>query len=252
MFRSVIVTTKTTHRFFRAAVLLFLLGNLLVSENRAQDKSLGKISVAPFSELLQKPISLRPELKNIHPRLFFTAADLPKMRKRAQGADKNLWQAVLKDLKTLKRNAPDPNDEDLYKSGLDKRKAGSISQYEFAFQIAQTSYAYAIEQDEKYLEAARAWTLVACEMPIWGYTYNKPNVDLPPAHLLYAVAFAYDVLFDRLTVSEKETIKNKLVKQGRLMYDYFKYKDKKRYTYTQNHTWIPMAGLAIRDTRACR
>jgi hypothetical protein len=201
--------------------------------------------IFPFAELLQKPIAIRPELNKIHPRLFFSKEDLPKMRERAKNADRELWQAVLSDLQTLKRDAPDPKDEDLYKSGLDERKKGAISQYEMAFQIAQTSYSFAIEQDEKYLNAAKKWTLAACAMPIWGYTYNKPNVDLPPAHLLYAVAFSYDVLFDRLTNGEKEIIRNKLVKQGGLMYDYFKYKDKKKYTYSQNHTWIPMAGLAI-------
>ena len=102
-----------------------------------------------------------------------------------------------------------------------------------------------IEGDEKYLDLAKKLTLAACEMPLWGYKTNKPNVDLPPAHLLYAVAFSYDVLFDKLTNNEKAIIKNKLIKQSRLMYDYFKYKEKKRYTYSQNHTWIPMAGLAI-------
>ena len=102
-----------------------------------------------------------------------------------------------------------------------------------------------IEGDQKYLDLAKRLTLAACEMPLWGYKTNKPNVDLPPAHLLYAVAFSYDVLFDKLTNAEKEIIKNKLIKQSRLMYDYFKYKEKKRYTYSQNHTWIPMAGLAI-------
>jgi len=28
-------------------------------------------------------------LKNVHPRLFFTAADLPKMRERAKGVDRD-------------------------------------------------------------------------------------------------------------------------------------------------------------------
>ena len=210
----------------------------------AQEKR-GNQSIISIEELLKRSVKMRPELVGKHPRLFFTAADLPKMRERAKNVDRDLWQAVLKDLQTLKRNAPDPKDEDLFKSGLDKRKAGSISQYEFAFQIAQTSYAYVIEEDEKYLEVARAWTLAACEMPIWGYTYNKPNVDLPPAHLLYAVSFAFDVLHDKLTRDERETIKNKLIKQARSMYEYFKYKSNKKYTYTQNHTWIPMAGLAI-------
>ena len=246
---SVIVTTSFKRSFFGKQLLFLLVAlNLAVPFTKAQtpfQKSLEASSIVSFSELLKRPVNLRSELKNIHPRLFFTAVDLPKMRERAKGIDRELWQTVLEDIVTLKRNAPDPKDEDLYKSGLDRRKAGSISQYEFAFQIAQTSYAYAIEKDEKYLEAAKKWTLVACEMPLWGYTYNKPNVDLPPAHLLYAVAFAYDVLFDNLSKSEREIIKDKLVRQARLMYDYFKYKSGKKYTYSQNHTWIPMAGLAI-------
>ena len=201
--------------------------------------------VIPFEELLKRPIKLRPELMGVHPRLFFSNTELEKLREKARGDGKDLWQQTLTDIKTLKKPVPDPKDEDLYKSGLDTRKPGSISQYDFAFQIAETSFAYRIEGDEKYLDAAKKWTLAACAMPIWGYTYNKPNVDLPPAHLLYAVAFAYDVLFDKLLPEEKITIRNKLLTQGRLMYDHFKFKPGKRYTYTQNHTWIPMAGLAI-------
>lgn len=220
---------------------LFTAAGRLIAQTGNKEKS----RIVPFEQLLATPVKLRPELKGIHPRLFFTAADLSKLRERSKGSGRELWQETLSDIQTLRRDAPDPKDPDLYKSGLDERKAGSISQYNFAFQIAETSFAYAIEGDEKYLAAAKKWTLAACEMPTWGYTYNKPNVDLPPAHLLYAVAFAYDVLFDKLSADEKNVIKNKLLIQGRLMYDYFKYKPGKRYTYSQNHTWIPMAGLAI-------
>lgn len=245
MARDVIVNTNLSQRCLGAWLMAIFIVNLFAPLIKAQNKPTDNISIKPFAELLQKPVSLRPELNRVHPRIFFTKENLPKMRERARNADKELWQAVIEDLQTLKRDAPDPADGDLYKSGLDDRKKGSISQYEFAFQIAQMSYAYVIEGDEKYLTAAKKWTLAACAMPIWGYTYNKPNVDLPPAHLLYAVAFAYDVLFDRLANGEKEIIRAKLIKQAGLMYDYFKYKDKKRYTYSQNHTWIPMAGLAI-------
>ncbi len=245
MIADVIVNTNYLQRFFSFALASFVLFNLFALPIKTQNKSAASDSIVPFAELLKRPVVLRPELKNVHPRLFFTAADLPKMRERAKGVDRELWLAVLKDITTLKRNPPAVDDEDLYKSGLAARKKETITQYEMAFQISQTTYAYAVEQDEKYLEAARLWTLTACAMPLWGYKTNKPNVDLPPAHLLYAVAFAYDVLFDKLTNDEKATIKNKLTVQSRLMYDFFKYKDKKRYTYTQNHTWIPMAGLAM-------
>lgn len=238
--------TNMFYKFLVKSFILLLIGTYVISLTKnlfAQTNSQQRI--IPFEQLLKRPVEIRTELEGKHPRLFFTSEGLPKLREKSKGIDKELWQEVLKDIQTLRRNIPDISDEDLYKSGLDSRKSGVVSQYTFAFQIAQTSFAYAIEGDQKYLEAAKKWTLAACEMPIWGYTYNKPNVDLPPAHLLYAVAFAYDVLFDKLTKEEKLIIKEKLIKQGRLMYDYFKYKPNKRYTYSQNHTWIPMAGLAI-------
>lgn len=229
----------------KRALLLSLAVHLIMAPVLFAQTQTKSAAIPTFEELLNRPVNLRAGLNNVHPRLFFTASDLPDFRRRAKGSDRELWQAVLDDIKTLKRDAPDPKDEDLYKSGLDQRKKGSISQYEFAFQISQTSFAYVVEANEKYLEAAKKWTLAACDMPIWGYTYNKPNVDLPPAHLLYAVAFAYDVLYDKFTSAEKEIIRTKLIKQARLMYEYFKFKKGKRYTYSQNHTWIPMAGLAI-------
>jgi hypothetical protein len=248
MLVSDIVNTSTNRNRIDGALSAGLFGLVLVltalTPSKAQDVSTSEI-VKPFSEILSRPVELSRDVKGVHPRLFFRSADIGPMRIKAKGVGRDLWKRTLDELQTLERNAPDPKDGDLYKSGLDTRKPGSISQYAFAFQITQTSLAYVVEQDDRYLKAAKAWTLAACEMPIWGYTYNKPNVDLPPAHLLYAVAFAYDVLYDRLTANERDIIRSKLVTQGRLMYDYFKYKPGKRYTYTQNHTWIPMAGLAI-------
>ena len=238
------VNVNTYHTFGYLILLCAafgFFGSVACESSFAQEGS----KIVPFEVLANRDVSLRPELTRVHPRLFFTRNDIENLRKRAKGEDSVLWQDVVKSIKTLSREVPDPNDEDLYKSGLDERKKGSISQYEFAFQIAQTSFAYSISADERYLEAAKKWTFAACAMPIWGYTYNKPNVDLPPAHLLYAVAFAYDSLFDELTIAERKIVKDKLTTQARLMYEYFKYKTGKKYTYSQNHTWIPMAGLAV-------
>ena len=226
-----------------AAIILFFHLSLIGQTNLEKENQ--KVKILPFTELLARPVKLKPELKNVHPRLFFTTADLPKMRERANGADKELWNDVLKEVQDFGSKVPDPLDEDLYSSGLADRKKGSMTQYSLAFRISQISFTYAMDGDQKNLDLAKKLTLAACEMPLWGYKTNKPNVDLPPAHLLYAVAFAYDVLFDKLTNDEKTIIKEKLIKQARLMYEYFKYKEKKRYTYSQNHTWIPMAGLAI-------
>ncbi|MCW5959334.1 MAG: DUF4962 domain-containing protein [Pyrinomonadaceae bacterium] len=226
-------------------LLVIVLFHVLAFSQTQSKSDPNKTSVPAFTELLAKPVKFKPELQNVHPRLFFTSKDLPSMRERAKGADRALWQEVLKTVEGFGTNVPDVNEEDLYKSGLAERKNGVMTQYSLAFRTSQFSFAYLIEGDEKYLDQAKRLTMAACDMPIWGYKTNKPNVDLPPAHLLYAVAFAYDTLFDKLTSAEKRIIKEKLIKQSRLMYEYFKYKEKKRYTYTQNHTWIPMASLAI-------
>ena len=200
-------------------------------------------SIPTFAELLQRPVKMRQELNGVHPRLFFNREGLAKMRERAKTSDREIWQAIVKDLRAVRQNPPAPNDPQLDRSGVEQ-KPGDISQYAVAFAIAEASFAYSIERDPKYLAAAKKWLLTACEYDPWGYTFRTPNVDLPPAHLLYAAAFAYDLLFDDLTKAERQTVKNKLVKQSRLMYDYFKYKPKKRYAFSQNHTSIPMAGLA--------
>lgn len=245
MQNSVIVNMFYKHKAVKFFILAVTIQMFVQFSNQPLNAQAEVNSIPQFSELLARPVSFRSELKGVHPRLFFTAADLPKMRQAGEKNADNLWADVIADIKRLELRAPDPRDEDLYKSGLDQRKFGSVSQYELAFQIAQTAFAYKIENQEKYFEAAKKWTFAACEMPVWGYAYNKPNVDLPPAHLLYAVSFAYDVLYDKLTKEERETIKNKLIKQARLMFDYFRYKPGKKYTYSQNHTWIPLAGLGI-------
>lgn len=240
-----VIVTTFTNRTHYLAFLRWILCTVLCVTAAVTPVLAQTEPIKPFDQILARPVEISREVRGSHPRLFFRSSDIESMRLKAKKGGRDLWQQTLDDIKTLERPVPDPKDEDLYKSGIDNRRKGGITQYALAFQITQTSLAYVIENDERYLKAAKAWTLAACDMPMWGYTYNKPNVDLPPAHLLYAVAFAYDVLHDRLTDSEKRIIRDKLVKQGRLMYDYFKYKPGKRYTYTQNHTWIPMAGLAI-------
>ena len=110
MFDNVIVNIRFSHKSISFALVLFVLSGLFVFPATAQNKPSENDSIVPFAELLKKPVAIRPKLNNVHPRLFFTKEDLPKMRGRASSADKELWQAVLIDLQTLTRDAPDPSD----------------------------------------------------------------------------------------------------------------------------------------------
>ena len=109
----------------------------------------------------------------------------------------------------------------------------------------EVSLAYAIDKKPEYLTAAKAWTLAAIDYEPWGYTYNKPNTDLAAGHLLYAIGWAYDLLYDDFTAAERARIRASLERHAGLVYDAFAPRPKRQFTFTQNHTFIPTSGLAV-------
>jgi len=221
---------------------LVVLGALLSANAAAQDaqealgpkdnsKARGK---APLLDLMATlPASVRPELAGVHPRVYFTDAELAALRTRVHGVDKPEWQAVLGDIRALKVPAPPPPAE--------TRRA----QNEVGMGIVEAAFAYKMEGDKKYLDAARAYMDAAVSYDVWGYSFNKPNTDLAAGHLLYGLGVGYDLLYRDLTPAERDRYLAKLKKQGQLMYLYFKTKPGRTYAYSQNHTFIPMAGLGI-------
>src|SRR5688500_1932875 len=214
-------------------VVLSLAAILLTSIARPASTSAshsGDNRIVPFEQLLKRSVKLRPELSGQHPRVFFTDESLKILRRRAQTTDRELWQAVLKDVRALRISPPEPGSPMLNRSGVEQVE-GDLSQYDVAYILAEATHAYAIEQDPRYLAAAKRWLLTAIKYDPWGYTFRTPNVDLPPAHLLYAVGFAYDTLYQQLTGAERDAVRTKLARQARLMFEYFKYKPRKRYSY---------------------
>ena len=191
-------------------------------------------AVPAFESLLASPVRLKPELVGVHPRVFVTAAELTALRTRAKTTHRGEWQRALGTLVALTRDpAPPPGSQD--------RRA----QNDVALQIAGTSFAYAIEQDPRYLAAAKRWTLAAVDYEPWGYTFNKPNTDLAAGHLLYAIGWAYDLLYDQFTPSERDRIRRSLERHADLVYDAFAPKPNRSFNFTQNHDFIPTSGLAV-------
>ena len=119
------------------------------------------------------------------------------------------------------------------------------AQNEVGIGIAEAAFVYKMTGDKKYLEAAKKYMDAGVSYDVWGYSFNKPNVDLAAGHLLYGMGWAYDLLYNDLTPAERDKYRNKLIKQARLMYDFFKPRSGKSYAYSQNHTYIPITGLAI-------
>ncbi len=191
-------------------------------------------TVPTFDELLARPVVLRPELAGVHPRVFLTAEELTVLRARAASTHRAEWTRVLADLPAMKGQPPAP-------PGPQERR----SQNTVAFAIAGVSLAYAVEQKPEYLAAAKVWILAAIAYEPWGYTSNKPNTDLAAGHLLYAIGWAYDLLYHDLSVAERDRIRASLERHASLVYDAFAPRAGRRFAFTQNHNYIPTSGLAV-------
>jgi hypothetical protein len=212
------------------SVAVLLAAALLVTpaQARAEDP------VPPFAQLLAHRVALKPELVGVHPRVFVTAAELATLRTRARTTHKTEWEHALGTLIALKQTPPPP-------PGSQERRSQNV----VALAIAGTSVAFAVEQDPKYLAAAKAWTLSAIDYEPWGYSFNKPNTDLAAGHLLYAIGWAYDLLYNEWTPGERIRIRHSLERHAELVYEAFAPKPGRRLSFTQNHDFIPTAGLAV-------
>src|SRR4029078_10318069 len=119
------------------------------------------------------------------------------------------------------------------------------SQNDAAFAIAEAALVYAVEKKAEYLTAAKAWKRAAIHYEPCGYTYNKPNTDLAAGHLLYAIGWAYDLLYDDFSATERARIRQSLERHAGLVYEALAPVPGRTLNFTQNHYFIPTAGLAI-------
>jgi hypothetical protein len=214
----------------RRLLLAFLLAASVGLPNRAAAQDV----VPPLAELTGRPVALKPALVGVHPRVFVTAAELGQLRERSRTTHRDEWQKVLAGLGALKKD-PDPA------PGSQERRA----QNNVALAMAGVSLAAAVEQRPEYVAAAKKYVLTAIDYEPWGYSFDKPNTDLAAGHLLYSIGWAYDLLYDQFTPSERARIRASLERHASLVYDAFVPKPGRGFAFTQNHNFIPTAGLAV-------
>jgi hypothetical protein len=203
-------------------------------ELKAERESSARLKGAhPLVALMEsKRSSLKPELEGVHPRVFLTQSEIDALKEKAK-TEKELWQIAVSRVRAVSVEPPPPPAE--------TRRA----QNEVGIGIAEAAFVYKMTGDKKYLDAAKKYMDAAVTYNVWGYSYNKPDVDLAAGHLLYGMGWAYDLLYNDLTPAERTKYRDKLIRQARLMFTYFKPKSGKTYSYSQNHTFIPISGLAV-------
>lgn len=222
----------------KACLLAFLLALSLHLAAQSADESLGpKDTGGKQTYLLHEMATLRstlkPALVGVHPRVYFTQQELDALRQQAHGPDKAWWVAEVTHLRVLEGPPPPPPAE--------KRRA----QNDVALAIAEGAFAYKMDGDPRVLAATKQYMDAALSYTVWGYSWSKPNVDLAAGHLLYAMGVAYDLLYHDLSPADRDRYRAAIAEHGNLLYKYFAPKPGRVWSYSQNHTFIPISGLAV-------
>lgn len=222
----------------KACLLAFLLALSLHLAAQSADESLGpKDTGGKQTYLLHEMATLRstlkPALVGVHPRVYFTQQELDALRQQAHGPDKAWWVAEVTHLRVLEGPPPPPPAE--------KRRA----QNDVALAIAEGAFAYKMDGDPRVLAATKQYMDAALSYTVWGYSWSKPNVDLAAGHLLYAMGVAYDLLYHDLSPADRDRYRAAIAEHGHLLYKYFAPKPGRVWSYSQNHTFIPISGLAV-------
>jgi hypothetical protein len=229
--RSLVVALALASSFLPVAPLCAQDARELEQERTASKKLKGE---HPLVELMRtRKSALRTELVGVHPRVYVTDKELAELRERARTSHRELWQRVINNVRALAAEPPPP-------PAQVRRQQNAVG-----IAIAEAAFVYKIEGDRKYLDAARKYMDAAVSYDIWGYANNKPNVDLAAGHLLYGLGWGYDLLYHDLSEQERMRYRDKLIKQARLLAEYFKPKSGRTFAYSQNHTFIPIAGLGV-------
>ena len=223
----------------KAALVVFIIGSCAVSSYaQSADEALGPKDTGSKTVYLRHEMqtlrsTLKSELVGVHPRVYFTQQELDGLRTKAHNEDKQWWDGRVSHLRVFQGVPPAPPAE--------MRRA----QNDVALAIAEAAFAYKMDGDPKVLAAAKQYMDAALSYQVWGYSWSKPNVDLAAGHLLYAMGIAYDLLYHDLSTAERERYRNAIAHHGQLLYEYFAPKPGRVWSYSQNHTFIPIAGLAV-------
>ena len=203
----------------------------LQEEKRASTKLKGE---HPLLQLMSsRKSALKPELSDVHPRVYVTDAELNELRDRARTTHKDCGNEHCAGCVHSTRTSRSTSTKTARAKRSGYRHRGSC------ICLPDRS------ATRNILNAAKKFMDAAVSYDIWGYANNKPNVDLAAGHLLYGLGWGYDLLYNELTESERARYRDKLIKQARLLADYFKPKSGRTFAYSQNHTFIPMAGLGV-------
>jgi hypothetical protein len=176
-----------------------------------------------------EPAPLRAGYADTHPRLLLAPADLTMLKERIVGQPE-MWKPVLASASRL--GAVGVPDAAMVREG---------KRYYRIDWLLSGALAGSIGDDAKARAVTIAWMKAHCQVDVWGTGWRE-NTDIPANWYMYHIALAYDLLHADITPVDRALIEQGLAAHAEAVYR--AWKDEATIPYDQNHTYVPMIGLA--------
>jgi hypothetical protein len=162
--------------------------------------------VPPSDPAPDKPVELVPAVRGKHPRLLFTAAEIPALRKLAEGEGKMFFEQ-------LKNYLPPSVPPDHVKFQTDATDA----QRQGMWRLPTVALHYVLTGDRKSFDNAVGFLKKFLETEHWE-TGEEQDSGMAAANIMVGAALAYDWLYNDLDPAFRTAFGKKLLEHARRLY----------------------------------
>ena len=158
------------------------------------------VSTAAFAQLKANDYEWMSSIRTDHPRMFFTAEDIPQIVNNSMLFDARIFNGTQKRIDRMIEKGLEPK--------KDKKESNSMAQ--FGYRVADAAMLWVVTKNPKYLELTK--TLLD---KIITYCDSRLSNDKNPngqAFPVITTLCAYDWIYNDLTVEERAELGKKLYK----------------------------------------
>jgi hypothetical protein len=190
-------------------------------------------SIIPFFQSVSSLLIQKSSLEEtVHPNLIFTDSEIPQLQENAETSHLSLWRSIFHIAEAFLEEDPLPE------------LAPNYDTRNYQWIIMHLAFAYLISEEDRFAEKAITFALAIANYS--DITIGASGYELQRAHLLMAMSFCYDWLFNYMAADVQTTLRNRIALEASILYSDFQ-TELRWWTkaFRNNHNWISGTSLGI-------